>query len=157
MKLECWMYGGKTDAWMDSGLKDYQSRIKRYISFDSKVIGLTARSNKKTAEQIKEEEGNLLLHALKPNDHLVLLDERGRQLTSVAFAAHIQKKLNILPSRMIFAIGGAHGFSEEVYKRSNSLLALSNMTLPHQLARLFFMEQLYRAFSIINNHPYHHV
>ena len=157
MKLECWMYGGKTESWINTGLLEYQTRIKRYISFDSKVIGLTARSNKKTPEQIKIEEGKLLLNALKPNDHLILLDERGRHLTSIAFANHIQNKLNLLPARMIFAIGGAYGFSEDVYKRSNFSLALSNMTLPHQLARLVFVEQLYRAFSIINNHPYHHI
>jgi 23S rRNA (pseudouridine1915-N3)-methyltransferase len=150
------MFGKKNDQWIQIGIDDYKKRIKKYISFEAIEMKSGTKSRRTSEDQIKQEEGKVLLAGLKPGDHLILLDETGKQVTSKTFATYLDSKLNWIPSRLIFVIGGSFGFSDEVYKRANEKLAISKMTLPHQLARLLFLEQLYRAFSIINNHPYHH-
>ena len=107
-------------------------------------------------EQQKTKEGELILSNIASSHHLILLDERGKEYTSVAFADELQKKMNVGIKQLIFVIGGPYGFSKEVYDRANGKLSLSKLTFSHQMIRLFFVEQLYRAFTILRNEPYHH-
>ena len=106
--------------------------------------------------QQKEREGGLILKQLQPGDCLVLLDENGREFSSVQFSSYLEKKMQAIPKRLVFAIGGPYGFSDEVYKAAQEKISLSRMTFSHQMVRLIFLEQLYRAFTILNNEPYHH-
>ena len=107
-------------------------------------------------EQQKTKEGELILSNIASSHHLILLDERGKEFTSVAFADELQKKMNAGIKQLTFVIGGPYGFSKEVYDRANGKLSLSKLTFSHQMIRLFFVEQLYRAFTILKNEPYHH-
>jgi 23S rRNA (pseudouridine1915-N3)-methyltransferase len=133
---------------------DFSKRLNSFINFNVETIDNI--KHLKDAEIIKLEESKKILSKLKKEDHLILLDEKGKSYTSRAFAESIQKLLNISGSkRIIFLVGGAFGFHSSVYDRADGKIALSEMTFSHQLIRLIFMEQLYRAFAIINNHPYH--
>ncbi len=107
-------------------------------------------------DQQKKAEGDNILSALDSSDYIVLLDEHGKEFTSMDFSAYIEKKMQTVAKRLVFIIGGPYGFSEAVYKRANEKISVSKMTFPHDLIRLIFAEQLYRAFSIINHEPYHH-
>ena len=109
-----------------------------------------------TMEQQKEKEGELILKNIQAGDYLVLLDDKGKEYTSMQFASYIEKKTHTVSKRLIFAIGGPYGFSEAVYQKANEKLTLSRMTFSHQMVRLIFVEQLYRAMTILNNEPYHH-
>ena len=106
--------------------------------------------------QQKEKEGELILKSTQPGDYLVLLDEKGKQFTSMQFASYLEKKTHTVPKRLVFVIGGPYGFSEAVYKAATEKISLSMMTFSHQMVRLIFVEQIYRAMTILNNEPYHH-
>jgi 23S rRNA (pseudouridine1915-N3)-methyltransferase len=106
--------------------------------------------------QQKEKEGDLILKALQPGDYLVLLDEKGKEFTSVQFSTYIERKTHTVPKRLVFVVGGPYGFSDAVYKAAAEKISLSKMTFSHQMIRLIFIEQLYRAMTILNNEPYHH-
>ena len=106
--------------------------------------------------QQKEKEGELILKSTQPGDYLVLLDEKGKQFTSMQFASYLEKKTHTVPKRLVFVIGGPYGFSEAVYKAAAEKISLSMMTFSHQMVRLIFVEQIYRAMTILNNEPYHH-
>lgn len=148
---------GKTDNKTLQALTQvYIDRLKRYVRFDFTAIPDIKNRNKLSFEQQKSQEGDLILKQLKTSDYVVLLDETGRQYTSEEFAAYLQKRMNSGIKNLIFVIGGPYGFSESIYKRANAQLSLSKMTFSHQMIRLFFAEQLYRGFSILNNEPYHH-
>jgi 23S rRNA (pseudouridine1915-N3)-methyltransferase len=115
------------------------------------------KTTKKTTPQAqKEAEGAMILSQIQGGDHVVLLDERGKEFTSRQFSKFIEQKANTVQKNLIFVVGGPYGFSQEVYNRANSLLSLSKMTFPHELIRLFFTEQIYRALTISHNMPYHH-
>ncbi|MGB7785401.1 MAG: 23S rRNA (pseudouridine(1915)-N(3))-methyltransferase RlmH [Salinimicrobium sp.] len=148
---------GKTD---DSALQNlidtYVNRLGHYNKFEFEVIPDLKRTRNLNFEQQKTMEGKLILEKLQPSDFLVLLDENGKQFSSEGFSEYIQKRLNSGMKQLIFVIGGPYGFSEEVYNRANSKVSLSKMTFSHQMVRLFFVEQLYRAFTILKNEPYHH-
>jgi len=146
---------GKTNSLeFKSWENDFSKRLNSFINFNVETIDNI--KHLKDAEIIKLEESKKILSKLKKEDHLILLDEKGKSYTSRAFAESIQKLLNISGSkRIIFLVGGAFGFHSSVYDRADGKIALSEMTFSHQLIRLIFMEQLYRAFAIINNHPYH--
>lgn len=134
---------------------DYRKRINRYMKFEEMVLDNTSiRHADPTKAKIAE--GELLLKKLQATDFLVLLDEKGKQHTSVAFAKWLQQEMIRSHRHIVFVIGGAYGFSDEVYRRANAQISLSSLTFPHQLIRLIFAEQLYRAFTILNNEPYHH-
>ena len=133
-----------------------KKRIKRYSPFEMKVIPNLKNTKNLSVAEIKAKEGALLLKQFSAQDFVILLDEGGRQYPSIAFANYWQSVLNRTSGQVKFVCGGAYGFSEEVYQRANSKLSLSPMTFSHQLVRLVFVEQLYRAFSILNNEPYHH-
>lgn len=148
---------GRTDVqWVREGLELYASRLKHYVSFELREIPELKNVSALTKEQIKEKEGELILKNIRPADHVVLLDERGKEYRSVEFAAALDSHFNGNGKDIIFVIGGAYGFSKNVYNRSNSLISLSKMTFSHQMVRAIFLEQLYRAFTILRGEPYHH-
>ena len=148
---------GKTDKdWVKQGMDIYVSRLKHYIPFSITEIPELKNVSALSREQIKAKEGELILKNVKPADNLVLLDERGKEYSSVEFAKVLQDKINYKGKDIVFVIGGAYGFSDEVYKRANSKISLSRMTFSHQMVRAIFAEQLYRAFTIIKGEPYHH-
>ena len=148
---------GKTDAsYIREGVEIYVKRINHYVKFDIVTIPDIRNARKLTREQHRAEEGRLILSQIQDSDSVVLLDEAGHQYSSTETAAWLQKRMNAGIRRLCFVIGGPFGFSKEVYDRANDRLSLSRMTFSHQLVRLVFAEQLYRAFTILNNEPYHH-
>lgn len=148
---------GKTDnEALKSLILEYQKRLSFYISFDFECIPDLKNSKNLSESQQKEKEGELILSKLTPSDYLVLLDENGKTFSSENYALFLQKKMNMGLKTLALVIGGPYGFSEEVYKRGNEKLSLSEMTFSHQMIRLFFIEQTYRAMTILKNEPYHH-
>ena len=148
---------GKTDRdWVRQGLDIYVSRLKHYIPFALTEIPELKNVSSLSTEQIKIREGELILKAVRPGDDLILLDERGRQFTSVELAKVLQDKISYIGKDITFVIGGAYGFSQAVYDRADSRISLSKMTFSHQMVRAIFAEQLYRAFTIMRGEPYHH-
>lgn len=148
---------GKTNArYLQEGIDEYIKRLKHYIPYSITVLHDIKNTKKLTEEQQKEAEGKLMLDALKPGDCLVLLDERGKEFTSVAFADYLQRKMNAGLRRLVFVIGGPYGFSQSVYDRADEKISLSKMTFSHEMIRLFFTEQIYRAMTIQRGEPYHH-
>lgn len=148
---------GKTDRdWVRQGLDIYVSRLKHYIPFSMVEIPELKNVSALSKDQIKSKEGELILKNIRPIDDLILLDEHGKEYTSVEFAKVIQEKISYTGKDMVFVIGGAYGFSPEVYSRANSKISLSRMTFSHQMVRAIFAEQLYRAFTIMKGEPYHH-
>ncbi len=148
---------GKTDAaYFVEAIKEYQSRIEHYIPFEIQVIPDIKNTKNLTIEQQKGKEGELILKNIQAGDYLILLDEHGKEFSSLQFASYIEKKAHIVNKRLIFVIGGPYGFSEVVYAKASEKISLSKMTFSHQMIRLIFVEQLYRAMTIINNEPYHH-
>ena len=148
---------GKTDVkWVKEGLDVYASRLKHYVPFSVTEIPELKKAAALSQGQIKEKEGELILKQVSPQDTLVLLDEHGAEYRSLDFAAWLEKQLASGAKNLVFAIGGAYGFSEAVYKRADGKISLSKMTFSHQLVRTVFAEQLYRAFTILKGEPYHH-
>ena len=148
---------GKTDKdWVRQGMDIYVSRLKHYIPFSVVEIPELKNVSAMTKDQIKAKEGELILKQVKPADDLILLDERGKEYTSVELAKVIQDKISYTGKDMVYVIGGAYGFSDAVYQRANSKISLSRMTFSHQMVRAIFVEQIYRAFTIIKGEPYHH-
>jgi len=148
---------GKTDAsYLAEGIEHYNRRIKRYHTYDVLTIPDIKNSKKLTQEQQKEQEGLLLLKNIQNPDFVILLDEKGIELNSVQFSLFIEKTMLQSVKQLVFIIGGPYGFSKAMYERANKKIALSRMTFSHQLVRLIFAEQLYRANSIIKKEPYHH-
>ena len=148
---------GKTDNKnLQTLIEDYKKRLSHYIKFDFEIIPDLKKVKHLSEEQQKEKEGELILAKTQNSDLLILLDENGKQMDSVAFSNYLQKHMNSGIKTLIFVIGGPYGFSDEVYNRANGKLGLSKMTFSHQMVRLFFIEQLYRGFTILKNEPYHH-
>lgn len=148
---------GKTDnPALQQLISTYEKRLSYYINFELQLLPDIKNSKSLSEEQQKIKEGELILSYVEPSHHLILLDERGKEYTSIAFADELQKKMNTGIKQLTFVIGGPYGFSKAVYQRANSKLSLSKLTFSHQMIRLFFVEQLYRAFTILRNEPYHH-
>lgn len=148
---------GKIDsAALQQLISTYEKRLVRYINFELQLLPDIKNSKSLTEELQKIKEGELILSNVESSHYLILLDERGKEYTSVAFADELQKKMNTSIKQLTFVIGGPYGFSQEVYNRANGKLSLSKLTFSHQMIRLFFIEQLYRAFTILRNEPYHH-
>lgn len=148
---------GKTDnKALQSLLDDYTKRLSFYIKFDLEIIPDIKNAKNLSESQQKEKEGELILSKLTPTDQLILLDENGTTFSSVKFADYLQKKMNSGAKTLVFVIGGPYGFSDEVYQKAQGKISLSLMTFSHQMVRLFFIEQLYRGFTILRNEPYHH-
>lgn len=148
---------GKTDAgYFSQGIQEYENRLKHYLPFEMQVIPDIKNVKNLSEEQQKGKEGELILKNLLAGDYLVLLDERGKDFSSLQFASYIEKKTHTINKRLIFVIGGPYGFSKAVYDKAAEKISLSKMTFSHQMIRLVFVEQLYRAMTILNNEPYHH-
>ena len=137
------------------GEQIYLQRIQRFTNLEVITINHQKKWNKLSPQQVKTEEGEKIISYLQPNDFVILLDEKGKQYSSRQFAKYIDEKMAYGGGNLVFVIGGAYGFSNEVYAKASTKLSLSKMTTSHQLVRLFFLEQLYRAFTILTNHPYH--
>ena len=147
---------GRTDIpWVKQGLETYASRLSHYVNFETEEIPELKNVSALTRGQIKEKEGALILKALPPRDCVVLLDEHGKEYRSVEFASELSSLMQS-GKDLAFVIGGAYGFSPEVYARADRKLSLSKMTFSHQMVRTIFAEQLYRAFTILRGEPYHH-
>ena len=148
---------GKTDRQdLQQMIDEYCKRVGHYCPFEFEIIPDIKKAKKASELEQKRLEGTEIMKRVSSSDHLVLLDERGKEFTSVGFSKYIQKKMNSGLRNLLFVIGGPYGFSEEIYERANEKISLSKMTFSHQMVRLFFTEQLYRAFTIIRNEPYHH-
>ena len=148
---------GKTDAKeIQSLINEYAGRLQHYIKFEIEIIPDIKNVKNLSEAQQKEKEGELILKKIETSDLLILLDENGKEFSSVLYADFLQKKMNSGIKRLVFVIGGPYGFSDNVYAACNTKISLSKMTFSHQMVRLFFTEQTYRAFTIINNEPYHH-
>lgn len=148
---------GKTDSpELQQLIGMYEKRLGHYINFSLVLIPDLKKTKNLSEQQQKEKEGDLILKQLTPTDVLVVLDENGKQFNSVEFSGYLQKKMNSGIKQLVFVIGGPYGFSETVYKTAKGKISLSKMTFSHQMVRLFMVEQLYRAFTILKNEPYHH-
>jgi len=156
MKITFITVGKTEEAYLKEGISKYVDRLKHYTRLF--IIEIDALKNTKalTAEQQKAKEAELILKKILPLDHVILLDENGMELSSMQFAAYIDKKTLGSVANLVFVAGGPFGFAPSVYERANDKLSLSAMTFSHQMVRLFFVEQLYRAFTILKGEPYHH-
>ena len=155
MKIILLVVGKTTQPQLADLIDDYAKRLQHYVSFELKTIPELKNAKNMSQEQQKVKEGQLILQNVAADHFMVLLDERGKQYRSVDFAQRLQQHFNN-GRNLTFVVGGPYGFSKEVYERANDLLSLSTMTFSHQMVRLFFIEQLYRAMTIINSEPYHH-
>lgn len=156
MKTLLLVVGKTVEKHYIAAISDYAERVKHYITFDIEVIPELKNTKSLSNEQQKEKEGELILKAIQPGDVVVLLDEKGKEFRSVEFAAWMRNKLNTVSRRLVFVIGGPYGFSADVYAAASERLSLSKMTFSHQMIRLIFVEQLYRAMNILSGGPYHH-
>jgi len=148
---------GKTDnKQLQQLIDEYTKRLGFYIKFNLEIIPDIKNSKNLSEAQQKQKEGDLILNKVNTSDVLILLDENGKQLDSIGFSNYLQKHMNSGIKQLIFVIGGPYGFSQEVYQKAQGKLSLSKMTFSHQMVRLFFIEQLYRGFTILKNEPYHH-
>lgn len=148
---------GKTDQeYLKEGISIFEKRLKHYINFEIKVIPDIKNAQNLSKDQQKTEEGKLILKDITNTDVLVVLDEKGKSYTSLGFSKYLEQQMNNSVKNLVFVIGGPYGFSEDVYKRANGKVSLSEMTFSHQMVRLFMVEQFYRAFTIMKGEPYHH-
>ncbi len=156
MKVELWLIGKTSYAFIQEGMEVYLPRIRRHLPFELRVFPGVKNAAALSPEQVKKKEAEQVLAALKPADRLILFDERGRQRPSMDFALWLEAQLRHSASRLVFLVGGAWGFDPAVYQRAAEQIALSKMTFSHQIIRLLILEQLYRALAILRNEPYHH-
>lgn len=148
---------GKTDhPLLSQIIEDYRRRVNHYIPFEMKNVPDPKNRKNLSEKEQKTEEAALLLKTLQPSDQVVLLDDKGKQFRSVEFARYMERKSHSVPRQLVFVVGGPYGFAPEMYDRANDTISLSKMTFTHQMVRLVFTEQLYRAMTIIHNEPYHH-
>jgi 23S rRNA (pseudouridine1915-N3)-methyltransferase len=156
MKITFVTVGKTEDAYLKDGIEKYVKRLKHYTKLEMAEIPELKNTKALTEDQQKAKEAELILKKITPLDHVILLDENGTEFTSVQFANYINKRSVTSSANLVFVVGGPYGFDESVYQRANDKISLSRMTFSHQMVRLFFTEQLYRAFSIIKGEPYHH-
>ncbi len=156
MEIELLTVGKTTIRFVIDGIEEYTRRLKHYIPYSIRTIPDIKNTSKMDQAKQKEEEGKKILEAVSNSDYVVLLDERGKQYSSVEFSAFIEKQMVAGRRKVIFVVGGPYGFSKTVYDRADSLLSLSKMTFNHEMVRLFFTEQIYRAMTIMRGEPYHH-
>lgn len=148
---------GKTEVgFVRQGIEEYVKRLQHYVSFNIQYVGDVKGTRNMSEAQQKAAEGKSLLATLEAGDHVVLLDEHGTERTSMDFSQWLQRRMASGSKRVVFVVGGPYGFSQDVYDRANEKISLSKMTFPHELVRLVFVEQLYRAFTILRHEPYHH-
>jgi 23S rRNA (pseudouridine1915-N3)-methyltransferase len=156
MKIELWVIGKTAFSYLDDGIAIFEKRLRHYTAFDLVVLP-DVKNPPLSIDALKMKEGDMILSKLTKDDFLVLLDEKGKEMDSVGFSQFIENQQVHTRRRLVFQIGGAYGFSEPVYQRANMQLSLSQLTFSHQMIRLFFVEQLYRAFTILKGEKYHNV
>ena len=156
MKIKLLTIGKTDNKHLIQLIEEYQNRLKHYIKFELEVIPDIKNVKNLSEVQQKEKEGALILSKLQNTDDLVLLDDKGKHFTSIEFSQYLQKKMNSGIKQLVLVIGGPYGFSDTVYKKAIAKISLSKMTFSHQMIRLFTVEQIYRAFTILKNEPYHH-
>ena len=156
MKITLLVVGKTTDPHFIATTDDYLKRVGHYLPMNMEVIPELKNTKSLSMEQQKEREGSLIIKSLQPGDVVVLLDEKGKEFRSVEFASWMEGKLNTVSRRLVFVVGGPYGFSKSVYALANDKISLSKMTFSHQMIRLIFVEQLYRAMNILHGGPYHH-
>ena len=156
MKIVLVVVGKTNEKYLIEGISDYQKRLKHYAKFQIVEISNIKNAKNFSETELIRKEGEMILKQINTSDHLVLLDDKGNNFSSPSFAEKLQQWMISGKKRLVFVVGGAYGFSQEVYNRGNEKLSLSRMTFSHQMVRLFFVEQLYRGYTILNNEPYHH-
>jgi 23S rRNA (pseudouridine1915-N3)-methyltransferase len=156
MKIRLLAIGKTDDKNLLSLINTYENRLKHYIKFELDIIPDIKNVKNLSQAQQKEKEGELILNKLQATDQLILLDEKGKDFRSIEFSNYLQKKMNSGIKQLVFVIGGPYGFSETVYKKAQGKVSFSKMTFSHQMIRLFVVEQVYRAYTILKNEPYHH-
>ena len=156
MKIELAVIGKTSIGYLKQGIDEYIKRLKHYVPFEIKYIDDIKNTKNISEDQQKRTEGAKILSLLDKSDFVVLLDEHGKEYTSMQYSSYIQKRMLSGVKKVVFVIGGPHGFSQEVYDRANDKISFSKMTFNHEMIRLIFTEQLYRAYTIINHEPYHH-
>ncbi len=156
MKIELAVIGKTSIGYLKQGIDEYIKRLKHYVSFEIKYIDDIKNTKNISEDQQKRTEGTKILSLLDKSDFVVLLDEHGKEYTSIQYSSYIQKRMLSGSKKVVFVIGGPYGFSQEVYDRANDKISFSKMTFNHEMIRLIFSEQLYRAYTIINHEPYHH-
>lgn len=156
MKILLLSVGKTDDAFFAHIIELYRKKVNFYIHFETETVPDIRKTKKLSEKEQKIREGNHLLKALQPGDYVVLLDDKGKQYSSVEFSRFIERKMHSVPKRLVFIAGGPYGFSQEIYHLAQEKLSLSGMTFTHQMVRMIFAEQLYRAMTILNNEPYHH-
>lgn len=156
MKIELAVIGKTSIGYLKQGIDEYIKRLKHYVPFEIKYIDDIKNTKNISEDQQKRTEGAKILSLLNKSDFVVLLDEHGKEYTSMQYSSYIQKRMLSGAKKVVFVIGGPYGFSQEVYDRANDKISFSKMTFNHEMIRLIFMEQLYRAYTIINHEPYHH-
>jgi len=156
MKIKLLTIGKTDNKNLQKLIEDYTKRLSFYVTFEFEIIPDIKNSKNISEKQQKQAEGSIIQKRITKSDTLILLDEKGKSYNSVLFSQFLQKKMNSGLKTLVFVIGGPYGFSEEIYSRAQGKISLSAMTFSHQMVRLFFIEQLYRAFTILRNEPYHH-
>lgn len=156
MKIELVVVGKTSIGYLKQGIEEYIKRLKHYVPFEIRYIDDIKNTKNISEDQQKQIEGVKILSLLDKSDFVVLLDERGKEYTSIEYSNYIQKRMLSGAKKVVFVIGGPYGFSQDVYNRSNDKISFSKMTFNHEMIRLIFTEQLYRAYTIINHEPYHH-
>lgn len=156
MKIQLICVGKTVSKYLIEGENEYLKRLKHYNPVEKIEIPELKNAKKLSQEQIKIAEGELILKHLKTGDSMILLDENGKHVDSVGFSQFLQKKFNSGGKKIVFVIGGAYGFSDEIYAKASGKISLSKMTFSHQMVRVFFLEQIYRSFTILKGEPYHH-
>ena len=156
MKISLVVIGKTNGKFLIDGINEYTKRLSFYIPFNIVYLPDIKNNKKLSFEQQKTQEGAILLGEIDKSDYVVLLDEHGKEFTSIEFSRYIEKKMTTVTKRLVFVVGGPYGFSNDVKERANEKISLSKMTFSHEMIRLIFTEQLYRAMTIINNEPYHH-
>lgn len=156
MRIELAVIGKTSIGYLKQGIDEYIKRLKHYVPFEIKYIDDIKNTKNISEDQQKRTEGAKILSLLDKSDFVVLLDEHGKEYTSIQYSSYIQKRMLSGAKKVVFVIGGPYGFSQEVYDRANDKISFSKMTFNHEMIRLIFTEQLYRAYTIINHEPYHH-
>ena len=156
MKIVLIAVGKTTTGYIERGIEEFVKRVNRYVSMEIVIIPDLKSSKALSPENQKQKEGQAILAALQPGDHVTLLDERGKEFSSREFSVLLERRMVLGSKRLIFVIGGPYGFSSDVYSRADDKLSLSKMTFTHEMVRFFFAEQLYRAMTIMRGEPYHH-
>ena len=156
MKIKLILIGKTKSKFLLDGENEYQKRLKHYCKFSELIISDIKNAGKLSKKELIEKEGSLILASIKSSDYVILLDDKGITLSSIEFSELLNKKMVSSTNELVFVVGGAFGFSESVYQRANTQLSLSKMTFSHQMVRLIFKEQLYRAFTILKGEKYHH-